>query len=310
MNCMKKHFTIKMYIIFTVGFTLILGMVIFLTITRKKDIYKFMTILESYYLQEKYPTFNINVFSNHHEDYFLKQDTIKELSIKSESSTDSYVLKLNQIKEENETFSNQQEKYYKYQINVTFPIDINTTYQIEDAYLQIDYISDELLKFDIGSIIFYHELLDNKISIPCMKPVVNIIDEKQVMTGLGLTLMSADDITITNIEPLDNRIFLKNSQITKTSSNYDNNISIEKLIDTTYKPLIKDDEKTNIKLIKNEENHYVIPIGYNDLETINTIGFVINYEIEGLNYQQLIYPFKYFSGIKEVKEFSYVRVDN
>ncbi len=310
MNFMKKIYSIKIYVILSFIILLIFGIIVYLSISRKKDVYKFLTIPESYYLDDKYPTFNINLYSNHTNDYFLKEKTIKEISVKSYTSTDSYKLKLNQIREEDQGINNNNIDYYKYCLNVTFPVDINMNYQIKDAYLEIEYISDEILKFDIGSIIFYKELLDNKISIMCMKPIVNIIENKQIITGIGLTLSSNEDIIIENISSLDERLFFKLDQFKIIENNYNNNVLIEELLNEKYNPSLTKEKHNFIQLEKDSEKHFVIPIGYNRIESINTFGFIIEYEIDGIQHEQLVNPFKFFSGKINVKEICYARTYN
>ena len=43
---------------------------------------------------------------------------------------------------------------------------------------------------------------------------------------------------------------------------------------------------------------------------LNVLGFKIKYIVDGIEEEQLIYPFKYFSGIVSFKEEVYVRSDN
>ena len=61
---------------------------------------------------------------------------------------------------------------------------------------------------------------------------------------------------------------------------------------------------------KNVVNHYVIPLGYTTLESINVLCFKIKYIVDGIEEEQLIYPFKYFSGIVSFMEEVYVRSDS
>ena len=311
MNFMKKLLNIKIYIIVSALVIIISGLMIFFSITRKKEVYKFLSILESYYLEEDYPTLNIDLYSNHIKDYYLNKETISNLSLKSRTSSDSYVLELKQLVEEKDVLDYNNTNYYKYRLNVSFPIELESEYQIKDAYIEINYFSNETIKLDIGSIIFYKKTIDTKLSIPCMKPVVNIINDKQMMTGLGLTLYSEDNLIINEIKSLDSRLFIKGNQITTIENNeYDNNVNIESLINQTYNPVDITNDKYNLILEKGINKHYIFPIGYEKIESINTIGFLIFYEIDGIQYQQLIYPFKYFSGLINVKEEIYVSNSN
>lgn len=311
MNFMKKLLHTKMYIILTVVIVIIMTILIVFTINRKNEVYHFLTIPESYYLKRNYPTFDISLYSSNKNDYYLKNDVIDNLNLKSRSLNDSYMLQVNQINEENEVILHNDKEFYKYRLNVTFPIDLESSYQITDAYIEINYSSSEKLCLDIGNIIFYEEELESKISIKYMKPIVNFINEKQVIAGIGLTFNCDKDITIKKIESLDKRVFIKNSQITYIeNSDYSNQTSIKTLINDSYDPTLIDNQELNLYIEKNTTKHYVIPLGYTTLDSINTLGFKIIYLIDGIENVQLIYPFKYFSGIVSFKEQIYVRNDN
>lgn len=311
MNFMKKLLHTKMYIILTVVIVIIMTILIVFTINRKNEVYHFLTIPESYYLKRNYPTFDISLYSSNKNDYYLKNDVIDNLNLKSRSLNDSYMLQVNQINEENEVILHNDKEFYKYRLNVTFPIDLESSYQITDAYIEINYSSSEKLCLDIGNIIFYEEELESKISIKYMKPIVNFINEKQVIAGIGLTFNCDKDITIKKIESLDKRVFIKNSQITYIeNSDYSNQTSIKTLINDNYDPTLIDNQELNLYIEKNTTKHYVIPLGYTTLDSINTLGFKIIYLIDGIENVQLIYPFKYFSGIVSFKEQIYVRNDN
>ena len=225
--------------------------------------------------------------------------------------TKEQVITLSKIIEEDEVILHNDLEYYKYRLNVTFPIDLESSYQISDAYIELNYSSDEKLCLDIGNIIFYEEELNNKISIKYMKPIVNFINDLQIITGIGLTISCDKDVVIKDIIPLDRRVFVKNSQITYTDkSDYSNQTNIETLINDDYEPTLVDNEKLLIEMEKNVVNHYVIPLGYTTLESINVLGFKIKYIVDGIEEEQLIYPFKYFSGIVSFKEEVYVRSDS
>jgi hypothetical protein len=288
-----------------------MAVVIVLSINRKKEVYHFLTIPESYYLKRNYPTFDVSLYSSNENDYYFKEDVISSLNLKSKSLNDSYMLQINQIIEEDEVILHNDLEYYKYRLNVTFPIDLESSYQISDAYIELNYSSDEKLCLDIGNIIFYEEELNNKISIRYMKPIVNFINDFQIITGIGLTISCDKDVVIKEIIPLDKRVFVKNSQITYTDkSDYSNQTNIETLINDDYEPTLVDNEKLSIEMEKNVVNHYVVPLGYTRLESINVLGFKIKYIVDGIEEEQLIYPFKYFSGIVSFKEEVYVRSDS
>lgn len=300
MNFMKKLYHIRIYIITTVFITVIAFLVIYFSITRKKDVYRFLTMIDSYYLEYEYPTFNVNLYSNHIDDYYINLNTIKDIYVKSSSNDDSYLLELKDIISTDESIINDDITYYKYKLNLCFPTLFSKEYQINDVYLEINYLSDEVLKFNIGSIIFYKSIVNDMLSIPCMKPIVNIINDKQIMVGLGLSFNCINNCIIKKIESLDNRISINTKKIGFTNNNqYNNNINIIDFIGTN---ILSD---ININVTPDNDLHYIFSLLYDSYETINIIAFRIYYEIEGMTYTHFIYPFKFFSCPLPIKEIVY-----
>ena len=172
MSFMKKLLHTKLYILISLVIIIIMTVVIVFSINRKKEVYHFLTIPESYYLKRNYPTFDISLYSSNENDYYFKEDVISSLNLKSKSLNDSYMLQINQIIEEDEVILHNDLEYYKYRLNVTFPIDLESSYQISDAYIELNYSSDEKLCLDIGNIIFYEEELNNIYIYSCIMRVV------------------------------------------------------------------------------------------------------------------------------------------
>lgn len=67
------------------------------------------------------------------------------------------------------------------------------------------------------------------------------------------------------------------------------------LLDNEYKVLEVNSSFPPILLKKNTKNHYLIPLGYEKLFSTHILGFIIDYSIDGISYQQLINPFKFYA---------------
>lgn len=312
MSCMKKNFRIKLYLVFSIVIFIIVLLVIILSIIRKKDIYYYLTSDETYYLESSDTSFNVVFYSNHKEDVYVSQEAISNIFLKSHTCEDYYELNIKNVKEINNSIEYNDKTYYEKVLGLNLPLEVNEDYQVNDCYLEINYLSKEKIKLDIGSIIIYHSIASNHIEVSHMKAVVNTINNNELLVGIGLSLNSSENVKITSIKPLDNRIWIQSNKINKIiDDNYLNTINISELLDTEYNYLEKDNNDIEILLDKENKVHYIIPLGYEKLILTNKMGLRIEYEMAGIKYIKFIYPFTFFSSSNKVYwETKYEPIDN
>lgn len=293
---MKKKYIKIFPIIITSLVIIVVISILVTTIIRKKDVFYFITQPKHYYLPNSNLTLDIEVYSNHQKDYYLNKDTIEKLHIKDNIKNDFYLVKINQIITKENTIKYNNKYFYKYLLKIEIPIKNLDFLQIHQAILELYYLSTEQIKLDIGSIIIYNECKNHHIHISHLKGIVNQIDNLNILSGIGLTLSSDIDLKINNILPLDRRIKVQGSLIKKLKEdNYDNFINMNNLLDNEYKVLEVNSSFPPILLKKNTKNHYLIPLGYEKLFSTHILGFIIDYSIDGISYQQLINPFKFYA---------------
>ena len=213
MNYMKKTLIIKILVVLSILMVVVITVVVGVSLTRKNNYFYYLTIPESYYLEGDLPTFNVNIYSNHPDDYYLNEQTIEEVRLKSKD--DFYNLRLNQVVQEKKYVVYDEKEFYKYRLNFTLPLKKLESLQINNASLEFDYASSENISLKIGTIIHYNSFDNAHLNINLMKGVVNNFNEQAILSGIGFTISSNADIVIKKITSLDNRININGENVKK-----------------------------------------------------------------------------------------------
>lgn len=296
MNFMKKLYNIRYYLIVTVILFCILTLIIVLSWIRKKDYYYYLNTPDVYYITNNNTSFDVELYTNHEKDNYINKESIISVFLKANNSSDFYELKLNNISENKTLINYDNKNFFEKILNFTFPFMIEETLQIDNAYLEFNFLSNEVLKINLGTFINYNEKSANHISILHMKSLTNKVNNLELFTGLVLRLTTTNDVLIKNIIPFDKRVGVNGKLIKKIdNSDFANNTPIENLINEKYNPLIINNDFNPIILNKDEVSTYIIPLTYEKLILINKMGFKITYEIDGISFNKIIYPFKFFN---------------
>lgn len=312
MNFMKKPWRIKIYIGLVIIIILITIVIIILSITRKKDYYYYLTINDSYYLECNNTKFDVRVYSNHDDDIYLNKEVITSIYLKSRVSEDFYELDLSDLTKSEKSVEYNDKTFYENILNLKLPIITKEDLQLNDCYLELRFLSEEIIKLNIGSIIVYNIESSNHLEISHMKAVVNKVDEEQILSGIGISVNASANLTITDIKTLDTRVFVKSEYIKRLENDsYLNSVDMSELLGVAYDPLGTKEDFTEITINNSDQAHYIIPLFYEELISINKLGFRIEYEIDGVSYTKLVYPFKFFATSQNVyQEVKYVPTSN
>lgn len=297
MSCMKKKFKIILPFVITSILGLAIIAFIVFSFVRKKDYNYYLVSEENYYLDANNPTFNIGIYSNHQHDYYLNSKTINNVKIKNGLNDEFYTVKLNQIVEEDSIKVYQEKEYYKYRLNITLPLKEIDKFQMNETLLEFTYHSEEKMTLKIGSLIIYKPSDNLHLNISAMKGIVNPLNNLQILCGIGISLKSNVDLIMKKIIILDDRVSLKMNEIKiLDKTDYQNSTNLEELLEGGRLPdFVLNDPSQAIKISKNTNYHYVLPLTYQKLTTINTLAFKIIYEYQNVEYEYLINPFKFFS---------------
>lgn len=302
MNCMKKHLRINVKLILLAMLFVVSLVTIIISILRSKKIYHFLTYQKEYYLMENNPSFNVNIYSTNIKDNYLYKDNIKSIILSDELEDNYYEITLNNIVDNKESISYEDKLFKKHTLNLTFPITNGESFQIHNAKLKLNFTSNEVIDIPIGSVILNQNEYDNEINITKLKGTVNIIDNIPVLTGIGITVDANQSIKITSIRSLDDRIEIDlNDTFNLSDSNYPNDIKLSELKENVYGY-----EPCSLPIELETSKHIFLPFKYQNIVTIKTVGFIIEYE-KGINkYYQLISPFQFFnSSIESIEVVTY-----
>lgn len=292
MNYMKKLLNIKIIIV-SLLMIFAISTIVFALVNRKKVNY-YMTYLKEYYLMNENNKFSINLYSTQKNDDYLEKENVERIMLTDKSSENFFEVTLENIVENDEIISYDNKKFSKYRVDLKIPIETEDNMQINDASITIYYTSSESIKFSIGSVIFNPQKGKNDIKITHLKGIVNEVENKMVLTGVGLDVNNTikQDIKILSINALDTRINVKNYICILNNQDYANEIKIEELENSDV-VMYKDDFPIIIKT--DEQQKILLLLEYDNPVTIQTLGFVIEYEIMGINYKQFVNPFLYFN---------------
>ena len=122
MSYMKKKYIKILPLIVTSSIIIVVISILVITIIRKKDYFYFIIQPSNYYLPNNNLTLNIELYSNHQNDYYLNKDTIEKLLIKDKVKNDFYMVKINQIVAKENTIKYNNKYFYKYLLKIKIPI--------------------------------------------------------------------------------------------------------------------------------------------------------------------------------------------
>lgn len=294
MSYMKKNYKIILGLILTMVVLVVSIIAIIISIKRKADNYSYLTIEKTHYIFNDKTTISFGLYSNKKKDEYLEKSNIVSSYIKDTISGDNYEVDIMQITNTSNNIIYENENYYYYQIDINLPIKNYEKMQLLNTELIINFISFEKRIFPIGSIIL--ETGDNSSAfyLTNLKGIVNKIDNKQILKGIGLSLKNetSSKLKIIDIEILDKRIENNHHQILRLNDNkYSNEILVDELSKSNY---YNNYSNYPIEIGFNEE-HYFIELDYIDYITITTVGLKIIYEKDGVKYNQYIMPFQFFN---------------
>ena len=90
-----------------------------------------------------YTSFNVVFYSNHKEDVYVSQEAISNIFLKSHTCEDYYELNIKNVKEINNSIEYNDKTYYEKVLGLNLPLEVNEDYQVNDCYLEINYLSKE-----------------------------------------------------------------------------------------------------------------------------------------------------------------------
>lgn len=302
MNYVKKLF-INKYTLFTILIIILLTISLIL-INRKNKDYFFLIYPKEHSILSKQDNsfFTIEIYSNEENSDYLKKETIDNIKIYDFVTKDYLTCNIDNIENVNEYINYDKNKYYKYKLNLILPIKQQTELNFNEAYLKINYLTNETISLYLGNFNVIEYKTNNAFMVNRMKGVINQINKQDTLVGIYLELTNTltQDIIITNIDFTSNRIITNYDYLSIVDEIVDNyQESINNIVNEEYQFYQKSDKiDCSILIEKNKKQKIFIPLTYLKDSSVNQTGIIITYQNNGINYQQIIDPFVFFNSIE------------
>ena len=294
MIIMKKKFSIIIPIIILL---LILSIILILHFTRNNNL-KFI-VFEKHYslLYEEYPEFELSIFVTNDKCEYLKEDFI-ESSILYNDEESYNVMVSNNGNATKSKINN--EIYFEEKVIVKLDFNSKELIEIKNAYLKLNFITGETLNVKIGNLCFSNNYTDNNLNIHKVQAIVNDFGMYDSLAAVLISISSNENCIIKSISPISTSLKVNNNFI-KIDNNleYDHRTSINDVLNTNYN--FFNTQNTifeNINLTQNTKKDVIIPLCYSQNEYVDSIGFIIKYTIDDIEYTQIINPYKLYKSNK------------
>lgn len=298
MNYAKKLLNKKSFYLFLILSILIVVLVLVLLQIRNNKKVVFLLSQENYsYVKDESTPLILNVGCSRDDTMHFEKKLISKC-IFSDYDTNNYFLveliKIEKLKE-NQTYENN--KYHQYQLSFKLPFSSNEIIKMNNFYLNLEYTNDEKLSLPMGTIaIASNNYNGNDIIISSMEGVVNENNDHQMLVGITLKpKMIEKDIIINKIKTISAITNLNLGEIKEITSEIENDQPLNDLLGKEY-DLYNNKLINKLSLEIQSDKKYLIPLIYSKMDSITTLAFIIEYEKNGEIFEQVIYPFKFYSS--------------
>lgn len=266
--------------------------------TRPKELT--LTIIPNAYslvsFNESNSTLSVPLYVNQKEAYITDINCLREAFIADNSEDNLYPLKKVSINLIDEVRI-KDEKYYQFAFNFTSDYPEESFY-LDQAYLIMEYPVCKAKLF-LGSFSAYHlEDQDYEfLRINYLKGIVNPIQENKILVGavIGFKNETNKDLIITNITPLNHNMVV--NHIEEFTKDFTSQTDINELSSTYYD--FYNCLPASIYQEVNGEQKILCTFGYQSPYEINTLGFSIDYLLDGKPYRMNFVPFTFYENYEK-----------
>lgn len=290
MSLLKKKYKIIIIVIASV-ITLISGL--FFVLKKNPIKLEFITLSNEYFVvnSDNNNYINVPIYVDIKDTEFMNADNIEMIYLTNRSEDELYPLEIEYITYLDTALHNDK-KYYQYDVKLNLMFISNEMIKISDLYLKAIYPNDITIKLKLGSLVLYNYKTDQNLSYSALKGLVQVWNNKTMLSGVLVKLSSSLDYTITSIKTISNFAEIDSVYTSQVYYVDDELTPIEIYIDDEYN--IINDNNSNICIDLVEEDHLFICLNYDEYVTTPSIGFIIEYELDGAIYEKVISVFKYF----------------
>ena len=299
--------------------------VLFCVFVTRDDVFYITTIPKGYSVVGKYDEeseFNVEVLVSDKKSYVVNGTMPVKSFISSSVSEEIITTKIKEVKDLKLDRKINGRKYFVYlfKIGIEMKTENDVSFQFENAVLNLEYTKnkDGLIKINIGNFYFYKVPYyggeNNYLNITRIKPIVNYVGSNKSLAGLMLEVDSnyEKEIIIKDVIILNNDLCISKNDIIKNNLEFDSGISIEEILGYDYNFFSKTENyDLDIIINRGESIQLILPFKYLNKKIVDTIGFIIKYEANNIEYNIYYDDFKYFEvnslnlDISEIKITSY-----
>lgn len=293
---MKKKFKIIIPIIVILIITIFI-VVLALTNNNKTSFYS----VKKHYsiLSDQYSELELTIYSNKNDNDYLNISKIKKCSLYNE--IDYYDVTLSSIELLNNKKIIDDIEYYQYRLKIKLNFEIEKMLLINDAKLEVYYNTNEKMLINVGNICFDKQLKESYLSVDKVQGICNDLGNLESLVAVKLSVSNNFDkiIKIKSIKPISSSIKINNDYVLIKEHNtiIEHKVHTSQLFGSNYNLYVE--SKSSFKPIELNENtakDLIIPLTYNEKEFVDHMGFVLELEIEGNIYYQIINPYILFNS--------------
>lgn len=228
--------------------------------------------------------------------YFNKK-LVKNCTFIDYENYDSFLVELVDISKQNKNLNHENESYYSYRLLFKFPFSSSDIIVLNNFYLNIEYTNDEKIVLPMGSLaIASNNYSGTDIIISSMQGIVNKSNENNTLVGVVLRTASLEkNIQIIGIKAISSIVEINLNEVEKINDKtIVNNEPIEKILGKEY-DIYNYITSTTLNSPIEMNLQYILPLMYKKSQVVTTVGFIIKYLKNDVEFEQIIYPFKFFN---------------
>ena len=302
MSYVKKLLAKNLWFIITILLIIVTTIILIFLYIRNSKSLEFLTIPKEYYIEYSEETYlETSIKCTRKDTMYLDKELINEVYIYDNITKEEYLLNLIDIKKDT-LYEYENVNYYNYELKLLIPFKSNSLISLENCYMKINYLNDETLNFKLGKIFLYNKEESTKVfTISSLKGIVSIVNDKKTLSGVILSLKNEiDNLTITNIESLNNNVLVNVGKIKQLEhADYEATTPISEILGYEYS-IYESVNQIDILYEIDKEIILFLPLSYLTSSNITTLGFEITYLLDDNTYSQIIEPFMFFKSYEDV----------
>lgn len=292
-------------IVLSISFTIVIFIAL---VSKKHETLKITTFEKAYNLISTFQEedeLSIDIYINQDETYINDNSSVVSCMVSDQNGNNQLSLKLKDINKLDQVqLSNNNFYLYNFTFTILLQTDELFSLELDDAFLVINYQQEETIKLAIGSFSLYKipNFGCEDLQIYQLKGLVNDFNNMKTIVGLGIGFInkSNETIKITKVIPLDTNVMVSNQDVILCDGSFSPNTNINLILGYDYQ-LSNGNSESSLS-IDLEEGFYLFPLKYKKERSINKIGLLIEYEINGEMKKMYYDDFTFFTNSYYTKE--------